>query len=111
MLFNSIWSILVLLYVAVIPPVVPKLFLQIVSLGLLLVTSLFWFAGSIAMAVRLGHGDCHGYGPCETLKAGVAFGFFLWAGFTALAVLEGLSYWRSRGNGAHADTRSKGPAV
>lgn len=105
MLFNCIWSIIVLLYIALTPVVLPKLFFSVASLGLLALTSLFWFAGSIATAVRVS--DCDGNGICRTSEAGVAFGFFLWAGFTALAVLEGLAYWRGRGHGAHADTRSK----
>lgn len=109
-LFNAIWSILVLIYVAVIPAFAPRLFVTIASLALLAVTSLFWFAGSIAMAVHLGGTDCHGNGFCQTIQAAIAFGFFLWAGFTALAVLEGLAYWRSRGPGAHADGRSKASA-
>lgn len=107
MLFNAIWSILVLVYVAVIPAFAPRLFVTVASLALLAVTSLFWFAGSIAMAVYLGGTDCHGDGSCQAIQAAIAFGFFLWAGFTALAVLEGLAYWRSRGPGAHADGRSK----
>lgn len=107
MLFTTIWSILVLVYIAVTPVVLPSLFIPIVSLGLLALTMLFWFAGSIAMAVLIGVPDCNGNNFCQSAQAGVAFGFFNWIIFTGLTVLEGMGVMRSRGPGANADVRSK----
>jgi hypothetical protein len=106
-LFNSIWSILVLLYIAVIPVVLPSIFLTVVSFATLTLTALFWFAGSIALAVLIGVPDCHGSNFCQSVQAAVAFGFFLWAGFTALAVIDGMAYLKSRGPGARADIHAK----
>lgn len=97
MVFNSVWSLLVLAYVGLIPIFFERLFHQLVSLGLLAVTTIFWFAGSIALAVfvptRCGSND-----HCRTMQAAVAFGFFLWAIFTGLLVLDILAVMRSRGH-------------
>jgi len=110
MLFNSIWSLLVLAYLALTPRFFARAYHGVVALVLLCLTTLFWFAGSIAMAVRVGDPDgCSHFNSCRTAQAGVAFGFFLWAGFTALTVLEALSFMRSRGHGAHADTTRTKP--
>jgi CBS-domain-containing membrane protein len=69
MVFNSVWSLLVLLYVGVTPLYMTSIFHKLAALVLNVLTTLFWFAGSIALAVQLG-------GP--TIAAAVAFGFFLW---------------------------------
>lgn len=105
MLFCAVWSFLVLLYVAVTPLVFARLYHNLVALVLLGLTSLFWFAGSIAMADHIGVPKCHGDNYCQSAQAAVAFGFFIWAIFTGLALLEGLGFSRSRGPGAHADTK------
>lgn len=98
MVFNSVWSILVLIYVGVIPLVASRLFHKLVSFGLNALTALFWFAGSIAIAVQYGGGgSCNGNNVCGSAKAAIAFGFFLWAIFTALAVIDGLGSFRNRG--------------
>lgn len=104
MLFNSVWSILILFYLALTPMFAQRLYHSVVALGLLAVTTIFWFAGSIAMAAKIGVPDCHGSTPCQSAQAAVAFGFFIWAIFTGLTVMEGLAYMRSRGHAAHADT-------
>lgn len=104
MLFNSVWSILILFYLALTPLFAARLYHNVVALGLLVVTTIFWFAGSIAMAARIGVPNCHGSTPCQSAQAAVAFGFFIWAIFTGLAVMEGLAHMRSRGHAAHADT-------
>ncbi|KAH7018488.1 marvel domain-containing protein [Microdochium trichocladiopsis] len=98
MVFNSVWSILVLIYVGVIPLVASRIFHKLVSFGLNALTALFWFAGSIALAVRYGPSvSCNGNNVCGSTKAAIAFGFFLWAIFTALAVIDGLGSFRNRG--------------
>ncbi|KPM44631.1 hypothetical protein AK830_g1896 [Neonectria ditissima] len=108
MLFCSIWSILILLYLALTPLFMARVYHPMVALGLLAVTALFWFAGSIAMAVHIGVPNCHGSTFCHSIQAAVAFGFFIWAIFTGLAVMEGLTFMRSRGHSAHADTTKPG---
>lgn len=103
MLFNTIWSILVLLYIALIPLFFARGFNGLVALVLEGITAIFWFAGSIAMAVTVGAG---------TPAAAVAFGFLIFALFTGLFVYDLLGFLRSRGHSAHADTthHSKGQA-
>jgi hypothetical protein len=105
MLFCAIWSILVLLYLALTPRFFPRAYHTMVALGLLVVTTIFWFAGSIALAARIGT-HCGGWSTCQTAQAATAFGFFIWAIFTGLTVMEGLAFSRGRG-GATADIRSK----
>ena len=78
MIFNSIWSLLVLAYVGIVPIYLTRMFHKLVALGVTAVTMLFWFAGAIALAAQFG-GDC---GPlnvwCGVMNAAIAFGFFLW---------------------------------
>jgi hypothetical protein len=105
MLFNTIWSILVLLYLALTTTVLTRFFHAMVALGLLIVTTIFWFAGSIAMAAWLGVPNCHHSTPCGSAQAAIAFGFFIWAIFLGLTVLEGMAFMRGRGPSAHADTK------
>lgn len=104
MLFNSIWSILVLLYVAITPRFLPRLYFPIAGLALLVITTIFWFSGATAMAAFIGTPDCHGNSFCQSAKAAVAFGYFIFFIFLPLAVFEGIAFARSRGHGAHADT-------
>lgn len=109
MLFTTIWSILVLIYIAITPAFLPSIFIPLASLVALCLTTLFWFAGSITMAVLIGVPDCNGSNFCQSAQAGVAFGFFNWIVFTGLAVVEVMGFMRSRGHtGANADVRSKG---
>lgn len=105
MLFTTIWSILVLIYIALTPVFLPSLHMTVVALGLISLTALFWFAGSIAMAVLIGVPHCGGNNYCQSAQAGVAFGFFNWIIFTGLAIFEGMGFMR--GGSAHADVRSK----
>jgi hypothetical protein len=95
MLFNTIWSILVLIYIALIPIFFSRGFHSLVALVLEGITTIFWFAGSIAMAV---------ISPGGTPAAAVAFGFFLFALFAGLFAYDLLGFLRSRGHSAHADT-------
>ncbi|KAI5917915.1 membrane-associating domain-containing protein [Camillea tinctor] len=106
MLFNSIWSLLVLAYVGIVPLYAASLFRKIVALGLNVITTIFWFAGSIALAVFVGGPwDCGANRVCGSLEAAVAFGFFLWAIFTFLTVLDALEALRSRGHNVGGPTK------
>jgi hypothetical protein len=112
MIFNCIWSLLVLAYVGIVPLYATRLFHKLVSLGLLAVTTIFWFAGSIALAVFTGVPECHGSTWCGSLQAAVAFGFFIWVIFTFLTVIDTLEAMRSRGHGsANADGHHLGKPV
>lgn len=78
MLFNSIWSLLVLAYVGLTPLFMTSIFHKLAALGLEAITMIFWFAGSIALADFIGVPRCHGNDFCGSIQAAVAFGFFLW---------------------------------
>lgn len=78
MLFNSIWSLLVLAYIGLTPLYMTSIFHRLAALGLEAVTMIFWFAGSVALAVFIGVPRCHGNSWCGSIQAAVAFGFFLW---------------------------------
>jgi len=96
MLFNAIFSLLVLAYLALTPKYFPRFFHRLVALGLEAVTALFWFAGSIALAAGFAHSRCGGNNYCGSVNAAVAFGFFLWALFTFFAILSAREALRSR---------------
>lgn len=99
MLFCSIWSLLVLLYVGLTPLYYDRIFHRLVSVTLLGITTVFWFAGSIAWAVDVGGPwNCSGSNFCGSVEASVAFGFFIWALFTFLFVLDAIEAMRSRGS-------------
>ncbi|GAB0137583.1 hypothetical protein EsDP_00005843 [Epichloe bromicola] len=97
MLFNTIWTFPVLVYLAVVPRVAAALYLSVVALGLLAITTIFWFAGSIALADYLGVSDCDGGDFCSVYKASqaaTAFGFFIWIMFTVLLAFEALRFFK-----------------
>ena len=105
MVFNSVWSLLVLAYLVLAPKFFPRLYHILVVLGLAVVTTIFWFAGSIAAAVYLGTPrGCSSNSWCGAFQAFVAFGFFIWAGFTGLSVLFGLDFKRNRSGSAGITT-------
>ncbi|KAI3319295.1 membrane-associating domain-containing protein [Xylariaceae sp. AK1471] len=103
MIFNSVWSILVLVYIGLTPLYMTSVFHRLAALVLNVITAIFWFAGSIALAVVWGGPyQCNGDTGCGSIEAAIAFGFFLWAIFTFLAVVDGIESLRRRGH--HVDT-------
>jgi len=107
MLFNSIWSLLVLAYIGLTPLYFTSIFHRLAALALEAITMIFWFAGSIALAVFVGVPRCYGNTWCGTLQAAVAFGFFLWAIFLFLMVLDAIEAMKSRRHsmGHHKHTK------
>ncbi|RYP52341.1 hypothetical protein DL768_002452 [Monosporascus sp. mg162] len=105
MIFNSVWSLLVLAYVGLSPLYFPRMSHKLVATGLNCATAIFWFAGSIALAVIARVGLWGGGGGAW--GAATAFGFFLWIIFTFLAVLGVLE---ARGTSSTAKTPSTAPA-
>lgn len=109
MVFNSVWSLLVLAYIGLTPLYMTSIFHRLAALGLEAVTMIFWFAGSIALAVFIGVPRCQGNSFCGSIQAAVAFGFFLWAIFLFLVVLDGIEAMKSRrhstGTGHHKHTK------
>jgi hypothetical protein len=91
MIFNTVWTILVLLYLGVVPHVLSGLYHSIIAMPLLGLSTLFWFAGSIALAAFIGAYNCNVSavcGPYRAAQAATAFGFFIWVMFTVLTVFE-----------------------
>jgi hypothetical protein len=108
LLFCSVWSLLVVAYLALTPRFLPRFFHSIAALALLVITTIFWFAGAIALAVHTPGAGCGaGWRGCGVGYAAVAFAFFIWAIFLALAVFDTLTFLRSRGHAAHADTTTR----
>ncbi|KAL4728377.1 hypothetical protein ACLX1H_005122 [Fusarium chlamydosporum] len=103
LLFCVVWSFLMLLYLALTPLFAPRIYHNMIALGILALTSLFWFAGATAVAAHIGVPNCHGNTRCQCLQAAVAFGYFIWAIFTGLTIMEALAFMRGRGHTAHAD--------
>jgi len=97
MLFNSIWSLLVLAYVGLAPLYYTRVFHRLASLALEVITMIFWFAGSIALAVFVGGPyNCGANTYCGSLEAAIAFGFFMWVLFAILVALDAMESLRSR---------------
>lgn len=87
MLFNTIWSILVLTYVAAVPIYAVGIFSSIAATVLEGITSLFWFSGSLAMAVWVRRGAAAG---------AVAFGFMILILFLAVFIYSLITLLKSR---------------
>lgn len=100
MLFVTVWSFVVMLYTGLARSFFSRIYHSLIGLALISITALFWFAGSIAIAVDIPT-NCRSNGDCRVVQAATAFGFFIWAIFSGLAVIEGLG---ARG-GARADIR------
>ncbi|KAK0669155.1 hypothetical protein QBC41DRAFT_320389 [Cercophora samala] len=100
-LFSSLWSLLVLAYVALTPRFIPRLFHGTVSLALLWLTTIFWFAGAIAYSVVAAYPYCTN--PwCGSNQAAIAFSWFLFVLFAFLAVVETLRFRRGSVHRGHA---------
>jgi len=89
LLFTSLWSLLVLAYLLATLRF-GRFSHPIASFVLLLLTSLFWFSGFIALAVAVG-GGCGLNHACQTMAAASAFGAFLWIIFLVDAVFAGMA--------------------
>ena len=82
LIFASVWSLLVLAYIGLTPIYLAGFFHRLAVLGLLVVTSIFWFAGSVALASFMGGPwNCGGNTWCGSIEAIIAFGFVTWYGF------------------------------
>ncbi|KAI0975184.1 membrane-associating domain-containing protein [Xylaria arbuscula] len=103
LVFASVWSLLVLLYIGLTPLYMTSIFHRLAALALNVITAIFWFAGAIAVAVGFGGPyDCRGNRACQSAEAAIAFAFFLWALFTFLAVVDSIESLRRRGH--HVET-------
>ena len=106
MMFNTVWTLCVLAYLILAPMFLERFYNTLVALGLNAITTLFWFAGSIALAVHFRY--CNVGYFCNNGTAAIVFGFLLWLIFTAITVLHGLDWNKSRGAGG---VGAKAPAT
>jgi hypothetical protein len=102
MLFNSVWTLLVLAYLALTPLYFAHSFHALAALILEWITMIFWFAGSIALATFWGSPRCDGNTYCGSTDAAIAFGFFLWALFAFLVLVDTMATLRARGHSTSA---------
>ncbi|KAI9840787.1 MAG: Peroxisomal membrane protein pex16 [Sclerophora amabilis] len=100
LIFTSVWTIVVLVYLLVTPWLLPRFAHRFAVLAVEALTMLFWFAGFIALAVYTSGVSyiCSGH-VCNNLKAACVFGAFEWLLWSASTVLATLQVTRSRGNG------------
>ena len=96
MLFSSVWSLLVLIYLFFVPTYCARFFQGLAALAIESITMIFWFAGSIALAAYWGAPKCRGNKFCGSVEAAIAFGFFLWVSFSFLVLVDTLSFWHGR---------------
>ncbi|KKA26455.1 hypothetical protein TD95_000160 [Thielaviopsis punctulata] len=78
MLFCSVWTIVVLIYLFLVAKYLPSLFKRRPAFYALVLTVIFWFSGSTALAVWVGVPKS----PTSVqliAQTGTAFGFFIWA--------------------------------
>ncbi|KAL1958354.1 hypothetical protein VTO42DRAFT_4671 [Malbranchea cinnamomea] len=87
-LFNSIWTFFIVVPFLVLAPVyAPALAHKYGLLASEAITTIFWFAGFIAMAAELDDvGDCRGNNFCSEWKAATAFGAFEFALFLGTVI-------------------------
>lgn len=96
MLFNAVATLVVLLYIGFVPLYYTRIFHRLASLALEGIIVVFWFAGSTALAVDVGGPyNCGSNHYCGAIEAAIAFGFFLWAVFAGLAVVDTIEALRS----------------
>ena len=95
LIFVSLWTGLLTIYLAVTQLKFPHLAPAIAVLALDALTMLFWFAGFIALAVYHSNlGECRGR-VCDDLVAAIVFGAFNWYVFPyARLRLEERIYWQ-----------------
>ncbi|KAI9642989.1 hypothetical protein NHQ30_008723 [Ciborinia camelliae] len=100
LVFTSVWSLLVLIYLIVCPTHFPSAAHKYFILAAEAVTMIFWFAGFIAVGVMLNNVGCgHSeWSVCKASIAGDVFAAFLWLLFSATAAMAALHVSRTRGD-------------
>ena len=111
LVFASIWSLLALVYLAIVAPALGSTSPTERSTGNLsryatnkwavfavdAVTAIFWLGGWIALAMLVGGpSTCTTF--CAAIQASVAFAAFLWALFMGAALWDAWVSWRVRGS-------------
>jgi hypothetical protein len=107
LVFASIWSILAIVYLAVIsPPLGAGTPIDRIDA----VTGIFWLAGWIALAKLIGGpSTCTTF--CAAIQASVAFAAFLWALFMGTALYDAWVSWRVRGTAQSKNTQRQAVVI
>ncbi|KAH6678723.1 membrane-associating domain-containing protein [Halenospora varia] len=99
LLFTSIWTLLVLVYLIIAPLRFQKFSHKFAILAVEFITMIFWFAGFIAFAVLI-TGCWNSYGVCKASEAAVVFSAFEWVLFLITTVMAALHCWRTKDSGS-----------
>jgi len=100
LLFSSVWTLLALAYLIIVPWRFSetKAHHKFAILAVEAITMIFWFAGFIALAVFFQDRPCKGR-VCSSAKAAAAFGGFEWALFAATTTMAVMHVFRTRTRG------------
>jgi len=112
-LFCAVWTLLVVAYLAFAPMFAPTAAHKFGILAAEVLTTIFWFAGWIALASLLGDiRTCDHWHTCRIAIAADVFSAFEWLLFSVTTVMAALHVWRTRGErtGKH-DPAMVHPAV
>ncbi|KAK4216258.1 membrane-associating domain-containing protein [Rhypophila decipiens] len=114
LIFASLYSILSIVCLEVIPKFVPRASNPYVSLGVEFTNVVFWFAGFVSLAVFLSRLlFCRG-SVCAAARADTAFGALLWILWTVTQVFLALDVFKSgfrrRGSSASGGSAAPGGA-
>ncbi|KAK2746237.1 hypothetical protein FQN57_003359 [Myotisia sp. PD_48] len=98
LLFCSVWSLFIVIpYFIFAPKYFPAAAHLYALLGVEAVTTIFWFAGFIAVAADTALlGNCAGFAPCHSWKASAALGAFEWLAFAVTLGLAIMAFIRNR---------------
>ncbi|CAG8981323.1 hypothetical protein HYALB_00005123 [Hymenoscyphus albidus] len=99
LLFCSIWTLLILIYLVLAPIRFARFAHKYAILGAEFVTMIFWFAGFIAFAVLLNDWGCDSrWSYCKSSQAAAVFGAFEWLLFLVSTVFSAMHCWSTRGS-------------
>ncbi|KAF2750125.1 hypothetical protein M011DRAFT_396754 [Sporormia fimetaria CBS 119925] len=100
LLFTSVWTLLVVAYLVLVPSRFPQFAHKYAILAVEAVTMIFWFAGWVAVAALWGDTRCRHSTWCSCGIAAIIFGALTWLTFVATTVFAGLHVRRT----ARSDT-------
>jgi hypothetical protein len=99
MLFTSIWTLLILVYLVLAPLRFPTAAHKFGILAAEAITNIFWFAAWVAMASLLGSIYTHGWDAYRVAVAATVFAAIEWLLFMATTIMASMHVWRTRGAG------------
>jgi len=97
MLFTSIWTVLILVYLVLAPLHFPTAAHKFAILAAEAVTNIFWFAAWVAMASLLGSIFTHGWAAYRVAVAATVFAAIEWILFMITTVMASAHVYHTRG--------------